>query len=600
MSTIPDEVIEQVRDAADLVEIIGEFVNLKRTGSDYRGPCPFHGGTHRNMAVIPKKQMYYCFVCHEAGDVFTFFMKQQGMEYPTAVREVARRVGITIPERSSGGPDPREPLFTAVATAADWYARRLREGSDASVAREYLVGRGFDLESLAPLGLGFAPRGDEFLDAMKTLGVDVDVLREAGLAVEREDGSLRPRFWNRLLFPIHDLRGRVVGFGGRVLGDAEPKYLNSPDTQVFHKGGLLYNLHSGKHAIRRAGRAVVVEGYFDVLRLVDVGVEEAVAPLGTAFTADQAKLLARYTQDVVLFYDSDAAGLRATFRAADVLLQAGLRVTVATPPPGADPDTVAADGGSDAVTALLDDALDVFERKLQLLDRKGWLESISGRRRSLDRLLPTLRAVRDPVTLDLYIGRCIEALGVSRDAILQEIEAGRRSAPPPSPPPGVDGAAAAAPRRKRGGSGWPEYDLVRVMLRTPRWRPLVHEQLRDLPTADTPAWQLLAAVAGAGEQVGPGELMELIDGEARILLAKLLEEPSGDLAEDVTVEAAIRRIESRAIETRLGEIDRRIVVASEDEKLALAREKEDLSKRIRLLNPARWTVIKKGRTGSAR
>jgi DNA primase len=600
MSAIPDEVIEQVRDAADLVEIIGEFVNLRRTGSDYRGPCPFHGGTHRNLAVIPKKQMYYCFVCHEGGDVFTFFMKQQGMEYPTAVREVARRVGITIPERSSGGPDPREPLFTAVATAADWYARRLREGRDASAARDYLSGRSFDLESLAPLGLGFAPRGDEFLEAMKTLGVNVDVLREAGLAVERDDGSVRPRFWNRLLFPIHDLRGRVVGFGGRVLGDGEPKYLNSPDTQVFHKGGLLYNLHNAKHAIRRAGRAVVVEGYFDVLRLVDVGFEEAIAPLGTAFTSEQAKLLARYSQDVVLFYDSDAAGLRATFRAADVLLSAGLRVTVATPPPGTDPDTVAAGGGAEAVKALLDDALDVFERKLQLLDRKGWLGSISGRRRSLDRLLPTLRAVRDPVTLDLYIGRCIEALGVSRDAIRQEIEAGRRSAPPPPAPTRYDERTEPAPRSKRGGSGWPEYDLVRVMLRAPRWRSLVHEQLRELPAAETPAWQLLTAVATAGEEVGAGELMDRIEGDARILLAKLLDEPSGDLAEDVTVEAAIRRIESRAIETRLAEIDRRIVVASEEEKVVLAREKEDLSKRIRLLNPARWTVIKKGRTGSAR
>jgi DNA primase len=598
MSQIPDETIEQVRDAADLVEIIGEFVNLKRTGSDYRGPCPFHGGTHRNLAVIPKKQMYYCFVCHEAGDVFTFFMKQQGMEYPTAVREVARRVGITIPERSSGGPDPREPLFTAVATAADWYARRLREANDASGAREYLSERGFDLTALAPMGLGFAPRGDEFLEAMKTLGIEVDVLREAGLAVEREDGSLRPRFWNRLLFPIHDLRGRIVGFGGRVIGDGEPKYLNSPDTQVFHKGGLLYNLHDAKHAIRRAGRAVVVEGYFDVLRLVEVGVEEAIAPLGTAFTTDQAKLLARYTQDVVLFYDSDTAGLRATFRAADVLLSAGLRVVVATPPPGADPDTVAADGGLEAVKTLLDDALDVFERKLQLLERKGWLASISGRRRSLDRLLPTLRAVRDPVTLDLYISRCIEALGVSRDAMLQEIEAGRRTAPTPLAERRDD--LRPAPRAPRSGMGWPEYDLVRVMLRARQWRARIREQLDDLPQSGTPAWQLLTAVANAGPDVGAGELMDEVDGDARILLAKLVEEPAGGLDEDATVEAALRRIESRAIESRLGEIDRRIVVAAEDEKLTLAREKEELSKRIRLLNPARWTVITKGRTGSAR
>ncbi len=159
MSPIPDDVIEQVRDSADMVGLIGEHVELKRTGTDYRGPCPFHGGTHRNFAVIPKKQMFYCFVCHEAGDVFTFYMKKMGMDYPTAVREIARKVGITIPERRSTGPDPREPLFSAVSAAAEWYARRLREGDDGRAARRYLEQRSFDLEKLGPLGLGWAPRG---------------------------------------------------------------------------------------------------------------------------------------------------------------------------------------------------------------------------------------------------------------------------------------------------------------------------------------------------------------------------------------------------------------------------------------------------------
>ena len=601
MTAIPDEIVEQVRDAADLVGIVGEYVELKRTGSDYRGPCPFHGGTHRNFAVIPRKQMYYCFVCHEAGDVFTFLMKRFGLEYPAAVREIARRVGITIPERATGGPDPREPLYSAVAAAADWYARRLRESKDAESARAYLQGRGFDLEVLGPLGLGFAPRGEEFLEAMQTLGVRPDVLLEAGLTVVRDDGSVRPRFWSRILFPIHDLRGRVVGFGGRVLGEGEPKYLNSPDSQIFHKGGLLYNLNTAKNAIRKAERAVIVEGYFDVLRLVEVGFEETVAPLGTAFTVDQAKLIKRFAQDLVLLYDSDQAGLRATFRAADVLLSAGLRVTVATPPPGQDPDTLAAGGGADAVRAVLDDAIDVLERKIQLLERKGWLASISGRRRALDRLLPTLRAVSDPVTRDLYVARCGEALGVSRESLLQEVEGGRWQ-----PPAGTASVprARAVPERpaRRGlrGASRPEHDLVRVMLRTPRWRQLVRGQLEAIPDADSPAWRLLETVARADPKAGVGELMQSVDGEERVLLARLADEPSGSLQEDATVEAALRRIEARAIESRLLEIDRSIMLADEDGKIALAREKEELSKRIRLLNPARWTVITKGRTGSAR
>lgn len=284
MTLIPDELIEQVRDAADLVGVIGEHVELKRTGSDFRGPCPFHGGTHRNLAVIPKKGMFYCFVCHEAGDVFTFLMKRLGMDYPTAVREVARRVGITIPERGPTGPDPREPLYSGVAAAADWFARQLRESPEAAPAREHLAGRDLSLETVLPLGLGYAPRGAAFQEAMRTLGIAEPVLLETGLLVRRDDGSLFPRFRGRLLFPIHDLRARVVAFGGRVIGEGEPKYLNSPDTPIFHKGKLLYNLHTAKHAIRKAERALVVEGYFDVLRLVLAGVEEVVAPLGTALT----------------------------------------------------------------------------------------------------------------------------------------------------------------------------------------------------------------------------------------------------------------------------------------------------------------------------
>jgi DNA primase len=598
VSPIPDEVIEQVRDAADLVTIIGEHVKLKRTGSDYRGPCPFHGGTHRNFAVIPRKQMFYCFVCHEAGDVFTFYMKKLGMEYPDAVREVARRAGITIPERQATGPDPREPLHSAVSVAAEWYAKRLREADDAEPARRYLKGRKLDPERWLPLGLGFAPRGDAFLEAMKTLGIETDVLLEAGLAVKREDESVRPRMWNRLLFPIHDLRGRVVGFGGRVIGEGEPKYLNSPDTPIFHKGGLLYNLHEAKHAIRKAERAVVVEGYFDVLRLVEVGLEESVAPLGTAFTGDQAKLLKRYAQAVILLYDSDAAGLRATFRAADVLLHTGLRVSIATLPPGTDPDTLALESGAKAVQQVIDDALDVLERKLQLLERKGWLGSISGRRRALDRLLPTLRAVSDKVTRDLYLGRCAEALGISHESLIQEVDAGRWGPPAASERPGPRVPASQPSGRRMLSTA--ERDLMRVMLRAPEWRSRIAEQLSELEGRDPVEWALLTFIAQSDPDVSGGELLEQVAPEARPILAQLLAEPAGELAEDATVLGALRKIESRSIEKRLHQINRRIVMASEEEKLALAREKETLSREISALNPARWNVIKKGRSGSAR
>jgi len=470
MSMIPDELIEQVRDGADLVSIIGEAVDLKRTGSDYRGCCPFHGGQHRNFAVIPKKGRYYCFVCKASGDVFTWYMKRQGFDYPTAVREVARKVGIVIPDAAErSGPDPREPLFQAVSVAHDWFALQLREAPDAEEARKYLLSRGLDLETTGPFELGYAPRGPRFAVAMASLGLEETVLLEAGLLARREDGTIGTRFRGRLLFPIHDLRGRVVGFGGRLLGPGEPKYLNSPESPVFHKGGTLYNLHAAKHAIRKDGSVIIVEGYFDVLRLVLAGLEHVVAPLGTALTPEQAGLLRRFTTQAVLLLDSDIAGLRATFRAGDELLRHEMRVRVATMPPGEDPDTLVRRGGAAALEPILKDAVDVMERKIQLLDRKGWFTGIEHRRDALDRLLPTIRATKDPIQRELYLSLVAERSGVDKKVLEQE------AASAPSPPPVPSRRAAEAPGRRAAEPSrleWArtERKLLRLLLASEAWR----------------------------------------------------------------------------------------------------------------------------------
>jgi len=591
MSGIPEELIERVRDAADIVEIIGEFVELKRTGSDYRGPCPFHSGKHRNLAVIPKKQIFYCFVCHEGGDVFTFFMKHLGMEYPAAVREVARRVGITIPDRPTGGPDPREPLFSAVSVAADWYVRRLCESDDAKAARAYLESRGIEPEKFGPLGLGYAPRGNEFLDAMETLGVERTVLEEAGLLTRREDGSVRSRFWNRLLFPIRDLRGRTVGFGGRVLGDGEPKYLNSPESPIFQKRKLLYNLDAAKHSIRKANSVVVVEGYFDVLRLVEVSIENVVAPLGTAFTEEQAQLIKRYCQDVIILYDSDTAGLRATFRVADELLGAGLRVSIATLPVGEDPDTLAASGGAAAIKVLLDDGIDVLERKLQLLERKGWFGTLSGRRRALDRLVPTIRAAADPVTQDLYIDRTADALGVSVESVRREAS-GRRSMSARKQPRGPEAESQFSERESS--KRIPECDLLRVMLHAPEWRARIGESISDFGELHQPEGDLMVLVMAAEEATPLTDLLVQVDGAARIVLANVIEVGLGEQNVDAIVAGALSLLESRRLEAKKRAVSRRITVAAEDEKVKLLEEKVALNRESRKHNTREWNVIRRG------
>jgi DNA primase len=522
VSGIPEELIEQVRDSADLVAIVSESVELKRTGSDYRGACPFHGGTHRNFAVVPKKGLFYCYVCHEAGDVFTYFMKRFGMDYPTAVREVGRRVGITIPERSARqGPDPNEPLYSAVGVAQDWFARQLQESQDAAVAREYLSGRGITIDVAGELGLGFSPRGGEFQKAMADLGLKEDVLVTAGLLVRREDGTIAPRFRGRLLFPIQDLAGRMVAFGGRLLGPGEPKYLNSPETPIFHKGRSLYHLHLAKQAIRLEESAILVEGYFDVLRLALAGIENVVAPLGTALTPDQAALLKRFTKTVILLYDSDGPGLRATFRAGDELLRHDIRVRVATMPPGEDPDSLVEGGGADALKPILKQAVDVLERKIQLLELKGWFEGVEHRRNALDRLLPTIRAASNAITRDLYLGRVAERAGVSREVLAAEVAALPPMVSAPAPRPAAPPAAPGRSPARVGAAA--ELELLRVLVSHEPYRERARSEVRTEWFEDASNRELFEALVAAADSAPAGDVAAALSPRGQEMWVRLKE-----------------------------------------------------------------------------
>lgn len=585
---IPDEIIEQVRDGADLVRVIGEVVSLKRTGADWRGPCPFHGGTHRNFAVIPRKGRYYCFVCKEAGDIFSWHMKRAGLSYPDAVREVARSLGIVIPETTQRqGPDPREPLFSAVAVAHDWFVRQFRDAPEAAEARKYVVGRGFDLETVEPLEFGFAPRGGGFLPAMAQLGLDDAVLLESGLLARREDGSVVPRFRGRLLLPIHDLRGRVVGFGGRLLGPGEPKYLNSPETPIFKKGQTLYNLHAARNAIRKEGAVIVVEGYFDVLRLALAGCEHVVAPLGTALTGEQAALLRRVTHHAILLLDSDMAGLKATFRAGDELLRHELRVSVATLPPGEDPDLLVRRGGLAALDAVLADAIDLLERKIQILERKGWFTGIEHRREALDRLLPTIRAAKDPIQRELYLSLVAERSGVDKKVLEAEVAA-RASEPAARPADAAPPVRQRAEPPPRGDGVRAEQALLRLMVARGEWRARARKSV-PAEWFEAPGhralFERLCQVEGDGAAPPP----EGLDPPVAARWARLLSEATAIPAErqDDLYVGACDRLAARPLERELLATDARIARAgSPEERRALVERKATLMDTLRRDHPS--------------
>ncbi len=611
---IPDETVERVRESADIVGVIGEYVQLKRTGSDFRGPCPFHQGTGRNFSVSPKKMMYYCFVCHEGGDVFNYLMKRLGVDWPTAVRMVAEKSGIEIVETQSRRPDEkdaREPMWEVNGAAAEYYRGILWDDDLGAPARAYLEQRGIGRDLAEKIGLGFAPREIGLMRAhMNTLGFDDDRLVEVGL-LHTPEGSTepRPRFRDRLIFPIYDVSSRVVGFGGRLLGPGEPKYLNSAESPVFSKGRLLYGLNWAKQAARRDERMLVVEGYFDVMRLIGAGVESVVAPMGTALTDEQAKLIRRYTQRVFLLYDSDKAGLKATFRSGDELLGQGASVQVVTLPDGEDPDTFVRTHGVHGLEAHLASSIDVFERKIQLLERGGWFADLRKKRQALDRLLPTLRATSDLLTRDMYLGYAATAAGVTRELLERELNAPERTrsgrhvarqqhAPIDDEPQARLGPVPRAEvvrtrqgdRRRVAGErvASAERELVRVLLHRPAYFEQVIERAGAESFRDGELRRIFAAMVDLGADAGPDALAEHLDGDAVVVMQELLEETGGLDHADETVAGSLAAMHERNLTERMSEIDREMPIASDTQKDELTREKVGLTAELRRLGGQWW------------
>lgn len=589
---IPDEVVEQVRDSADIVQIIGEYVNLKRAGSDFRGPCPFHQGTHRNFSVSPKKRMYYCFVCHEGGDVFHFLQKRLGVEWPSAVKMVGEKSGIEVREVQTRreGPDPREPLWEVNATAAAYFQKFLWDDPLGAQAREYLTQRDISREVADQFGIGFAPREIGLLrNYMNTLGFDEARLVDAGLLVQGEDGSEpRPRFRARLMFPILDSAGRNIGFGGRLIGPGEPKYLNSAESAVFSKGKTLYGLNWAKNDVRREDQVLIVEGYFDVVRLMAAGLTTVVAPMGTALTDAQAAALRKLTKNVFLLYDSDKAGLQATFRSGDELLRQGVSVRVVTLPEGEDPDTFVKAHGANALTAHLKDAVDVFDRKIQLLERAGMFAELHKKRRALDRLLPTVRATSDEIMRDLYITRASEVSGVAREVLEREL-AGRSAALPPSTAratgPRVSPAARVrrgerrAQHLERGASA--ERELIRAMLFVRARVEQITERLGQESFREPQYRAIYLALIAAGPEATIEEVSAHLDEDTVGTVEEILAEGSFQIDPERTISDSLATLRARDLDRRAAELDRIIPLAEGDQKDRLIAEKDEIRKELR-------------------
>jgi len=575
-----DQIISQVRQAADIVEFIAQVTPLKQAGKSYKGLCPFHREKTPSFTVDRSKGLFYCFGCGQGGDVFKFLTLTERFTFPEAVEHVAARVGITLPRKRKTSRDTdKDDLLEVIDDASEAFHQALMWGDNA--AQMYLRDRRVSKEIVDKYGFGYAPESWDYI--LRRLGQKhgEEKLEKAGLITPRkEKAGFYDRFRNRLMIPIHSETGALVGFGGRSLDGSEPKYLNSPESDVFNKSRLLYNLHRSKDAMRRIDRAILVEGYFDAIAIDHAGVPGVIASMGTSLTAGQASLLRRFTRRVVIAYDGDEAGRNATLRAAPVLLAAGHDVSALDLMGEKDPDSLIQKHGVDRFLEVLGNATDIFTFAL-----KQWangIDQLSGREKSerVDRFADLLNAVNDLVVRNDAAQRIADALRLDFDSVWSRVKGKAHpsamerqvSAPAPS---GEKTVLAAAIQGKL-----PEGTLSR----------LEDDYFAD-PACKT-LFSIIKTDLAAGNPIDFDELTTHLRGEAELtLLSELTLSEEVDDAVIQSLDEYLRPMERQSIERRKLEIQRELAEAAKrgDEKRIdeLDAEKSRLGRRVQELDTAK-------------
>lgn len=543
MGRISDEDVRRVRDATDLVSLVGERVVLKQKGRLFWGCCPFHQEKTPSFKVDPATQLWHCFGCGLGGDAYGFLMKVEGVDFVEAVRILADRAGIEIVEESGGAPrSQRERLIAATEAAAAYYHDLLTKSPDsgAAKARDYLAGRGFGSDVARTWRLGYAPGRGQLVAHLSKAGFTAEEIVSANLGLKGDRG-LKDRFYERIMFPIFDLQGRAIAFGGRVIGSGEPKYLNTQDTPIFHKSANMYGIDRAKAAITSTGSALVVEGYTDVIALHEAGTTSAVATLGTALTREHVKLLSRFAKRVIYLFDGDAAGLRAADRAVEfidrsITPEAGrdrVELFVAVIPGGQDPADLVAEQGTKALDAVVEGATPLLQFSIDRRLARWDLDRPEERARALKEAAAVLAPVKDSLLADDYSTYIADRLfadvaTVKRavaNAVLAPEHTVRASEDADVPEPALRSADTPQLRVER--------DLLDLLVRTPRLRSrarfLLSESLLTDPlhqaiaeevekarndlSADALVGVVESSVPGAAEALSGATLGDVADGD---------------------------------------------------------------------------------------
>lgn len=525
---IPEDVIDKIRDDTAIEDVIAHFVTLTRKGNSYWACCPFHGEKTPSFHVHPERQIFYCFGCQRGGNVFRFLMDKEGMAFPEAVHWCADRLGVDLDrflENAHDGPDPREGILRANDWAMGWFQEQM-QGPAGQAAREYVRGRGLAPETVDSFALGFAPaRGDEFAAAAKAAGLAEEALLQGSLLRRNPGESPFAYFRSRLIFPIRGVAQKTHGFGARILGAGEPKYLNSPETPVFKKRQTLYGLPEARSSLVKERTAILVEGYLDAISLHQAGWTQTVATCGTAFTPEQARVLRRYVNEVVLVFDGDKAGQKAAYRSAETAMFEGVEPRIVRLPAGQDPADLVAAGEGEKILAALQEAPGLVECMHREVQERG------GERTHRERALGSLRELAgrmsDPVRGELLLDEVASVFGVSRQALADGFIAPRRKAPEPELPPVVGAAAAGTEEEQR---------LFRLAMSSAEARSRLLESVEAESFSTAQMRELVQHLARVEAKTGAIERVDQLGVEGSDLepvLARLLTPEEGEPAPDV-------------------------------------------------------------------
>jgi DNA primase len=573
---------ERVKQQADIVRVVGEYVQLKKAGQNFRGLCPFHSEKTPSFNVHPTRQIYHCFGCGKGGDVFSFVMEMEKCEFPDAIRMVAEKCGIAIPRPKERSPEERKEnqqraaLVEMHREAQTFFVRQLTGTLEGKAARAYLEDRGLDKTAVDRFGIGYAPSGGDALLRFLKQKYPEKLLVESGLISRDQGGSARTfdRFRRRITFPIANESGKIVAFGCRALGDDQPKYLNSPETPIYSKSNLLYHLDRAKEALRRSDFAVLVEGYMDAIAVARAGISNVVASCGTSLAEPQIKLLGRFTRRVIVNYDPDAAGQTATERSISLLLEQDFEVRVLALPGQADPDKFIRDQGPEAYVQLLKVAppyVDYLIGRARRMD----LTTGEGKRQAVNFLLPYVQKIPNRILRSEWATRIAQQLRLDEPvlrAALSKAAAERRSEVKIQPE--LVGRAAKPVERR----------LIRMLaegqgFRQELARKLQQNQLfQGLETEKILAALMLASLSG--DPLQPSEVAAALEDRDRRLFFEILFEDSGELTWE-EAESCLEALHHRRAEKELAEVQRSIEANPSGPDLrALLERKQQLMRRL--------------------